>query len=100
MPIITSKTGGASNVPFIPPAEAFNKPRQILRRQPPSSKSVLSGENRTNNSDQPTIKEGDPRYSSLVEREKAYLDARGRIFGINDTESSSNSPVGQPDGNR
>jgi hypothetical protein len=85
-------------VPFIPPAEAFNKPRQILRRQLPSSKSVLSGENRTTNSGQSTLKEGDPRYSSLVERERAYLDARGRIFGTNDTESSSNLPVGQHDG--
>lgn len=84
MPIIMAKTGGGSSVPFVPPAEAFNKPRQILRRQPASSSGT-----QTPNSGQSTPRDGEGKHHTLADREKAYLDARGRIFGKSDSPDSA-----------
>jgi len=88
MPIITSRPGGGSGGPFVPPAEAFAKPRQILRRQPTSSSGTSS-----RGSQEPGAgsAESDSNRTSLAKREKAYLDARDRIFG-NGKPASSNSP--------
>lgn len=81
MPIITSKSSGSSSVAFIPPAEAFKKPRQILKRGNGSSQS-------TPNSGQSTPKDGDGRLSSLADRERAYMDARDRIFRSSESSTS------------
>lgn len=82
MPVIVSKTAGGSAGPFVPPAEAFAKPRQILRRQPTSSST--SGNQDPNNG----ANGAEGKAISLADRERVYLDARERIFG----NSASPSP--------
>jgi len=92
MPIITTRNGGTSHASFVPPAEAFNKPKRILQRQPPSSNSVLSEGNSAQNSGLSTPHDREARNNSLAERERVYFDVRDRIFG-NSRSSSSDSPA-------
>lgn len=92
MPIIMNKSSGSSSVAFIPPVEAFKKPRQILRRGggPPGNASGRS----TPNSGQstPKDKDTDGRLSSLAERERAYMDARDRIFRSSESSTAWEEP--------
>jgi len=92
MPIIMARTGGGSSVSFVPPAEAFNKPRQILRRQLTANGSGSGTQTPDPNSGRSSPKEGDNKHHTLAEREKAYLDARDRIFGKSDS-SDSHAPT-------
>jgi len=87
MPIITTRSGGASHTSFIPPAEAFKKPKRILQR---SSNSVHSEGNSAQNSGLSTPHDGEAK--TLAERERVYLDARDRIFGSS-RPSSSDPPA-------
>jgi len=97
MPVITSSHGAGSSGSFIPPAEAFSKPRQILRRQPTSSSTSSSGGGPDPNNGS---SESESNRISLAAREKAYLDARDRIFGSGKPASPSPSNSQQPTDHR